>query len=358
MKKIIKRLLATTACLIFAGVLLTGCGSGTDVPAEPITITFMDGKTTLGTVETYQGNSLKTEDYKSFETKTDYEFLGWFETPSFLESSQKDPATYTFEESTTLYASFKKTKVTEDTRKWYLAGYSAAGPLKDNNWAGDISAELKESFELKLTGNVTNEFQITIDLFKGDQFQLIHDWSWDGQMGYGYFTSIDETQFECGGSLGGSTSKANVNVIMDGNYTITLTTDPDNAALNTLVVVRNGDPLTEANIEEVEPFKPSDKTVVKVKGSWVADWSELKDLTRTEGTNTYTITMDLAADIELCFSVFEGEEDTGIVLKEENVTDDASKAIIAQTGNNIKTVEAGSYTFTVDLDAMTVTVTK
>mgnify|MGYP002682571117 FL=1 len=50
---------------------------------------------------------------------------------------------------------------------------------------------------------------------------------------------------ESGGSLGGSANTANVNVLVDGNYTITLTTNPDNPALDTVTVVRNSDPLTQ-----------------------------------------------------------------------------------------------------------------
>jgi hypothetical protein len=373
MKKLEKVFLAGSLALAMFGIVLTGCGNTagsdngnteqaveTEQPAEAanITVTFMEGETTLGTVETAAGVALDASAYSAFEAKEDYEFLGWYETPSFLESSKKDPSVDTFTEDTTLFGNYKKAVVTEDTRLWYLAGTSQVGPMKDNNWAGDISDELKESFQLKPTGNATNEFQITIDLFEGDQFQVIHDWSWDGQKGFGWFTDLDETQMESGGSLGGSAKTANVNVLVSGNYTITLTTDPDNAALDTLVVVRNGDPLTEGEAVEEEPFEVTDATNVKAKGSWVADWSEWRELERVDGTNTFTVTMDLDADVELGFSVFQGDEDTGIFLKEENVSDDASKAIIAETGNNIKTTEAGSYTFTVNLDDMSVTVAK
>ena len=372
MKKFAKKSLITVLTLAMAGMMLAGCGksaeenaaAGAEQAAEEtadaaaITVTFMEGDTQLGTVETAAGVALDPSAYSEFETREDYEFLGWFETPTFLETSRKDPSVDTFTEDATLFGNFKKAVVTEDTRLWYLAGTSQVGPMKDNNWAGDISDELKESFRLKATGNAVNEFQITIDLFEGDQFQVIHDWSWDGQKGFGWFTEIDETQMENGGSLGGSTKTANVNVLVSGNYTITLTTDPDNAALDTLVVVRNGDPLTEGEAVEEEPFEVTDATNVKAKGSWVADWSEWRELERVEGTNTFTVTMDLEADTELGFSVFQGDEDTGIFLKEENVADEDSKAVIAATGNNIKTLEAGTYTFTVDLDDMSVTVAK
>ncbi len=258
MKKIFKRLLTGTLCLAMAGMLAMGCTNAassssasstaedqsneteeTTAAEATISITFMDGKDTLGSIEAVSGKIVDSSAYSAYETKEDYEFLGWYETPTFLESSKKDLASATFTEDTTLYGSFKKTNVTADTRKWYLAGTSSSGPLKDNNWAGNISDELKESFELKATGDAVNEFEITIDLFEGDQFQVIHDWSWDGQKGFGCFTEIDETQFESGGSLGGSANTANVNVLVSGNYTITLTTDPDNSALDTLSITIN-----------------------------------------------------------------------------------------------------------------------
>lgn len=357
MKINVKQWLLMMSLCILLVASFTACKSKEGKEVASYTITFMNGDTTLGTATVKEGESLTPDAYSSFESLPDTEFLGWFETPTFLESSKKDLTTATFEKDTTLYGSFKSTKVAEDTRLWYIAGSSEKGPLKLNNWAGDIPDTDKEQFQLKPTGN-TNEFALTIDLFAGDQFQIIHDWAWDGQKGYGCFTTIDNTQMESGGGLGGSDETSNVNVIMDGNYTITLTTDPDNPIQDTLTIVRNGDPSAEPVVEEEVPFVPSENTSVSVKGSWVEDWSDLKDLTRTPGTNEFTITMELAKDTELCFSIFENGEDTGLVLKEENVKDEASKALLTTTGNNIKVTEDGNYTFVVDVGAQTVTITK
>ena len=96
----------------------------------------------------------------------------------------------------TLYGDFRTSDVTEDTHKWYIAGSSEKGSLKLNNWAAELSDEEKEQFELKPTGKQTNEFAITIDLFVGDEYQLISDWSWDNQLGYGRFTELDASQME------------------------------------------------------------------------------------------------------------------------------------------------------------------
>ncbi len=243
MKKSIKLFARMIAVCASGILLLSGCGSsGAQAQSESqITVTFMNGDETLGTVTANAGELLDAASYESYENGQDAEFQGWYEAPTFIEASYKDLTVDTFEEDTTLYGNFAANDVTEDTRKWYVVGASTSGILADSQWAGALSDEEKEQFELKPTGNNTNEFAITIDLYAGDEFQLIADWAWDTQKGYGLFTDIDDTQLESGGSLGGEDNKANVNVLVDGNYTITLTTNPDNSAQDTISVVRNGD---------------------------------------------------------------------------------------------------------------------
>jgi len=68
--------------------------------------------------------------------------------------------------------------------------------------------------------------------------------------------------------------------------------------------------------------------------------------------------MELEADTEVCFMVYDNDTDTGIVLKESNVSDEASLALMKSNGNNVQLAEAGAYTFTVNADDMSVTVAK
>ncbi len=233
-----KILVGVLATLMVAGGV-TGCGKAKaeEQTKSEISVTFMNQNETLGTVQAVAGETLDKALYEEYE-KTDGEFNGWFETPTYVEASKKDPSVDTFDKDTTLYGDFRSESVAEDTRHWYIAGTSTKGSLELNNWAGDLSDEEKETFELTPTGN-TNEFALTIDLYEGDQFQIIPDWSWDGQKGFGKFTEIDETQMENAGGLSGSDDKANVQVLVDGNYTITLTTNPDNPAQDTLSIVKN-----------------------------------------------------------------------------------------------------------------------
>ena len=241
-----------TGVVLTAG-LLTGCGDTSSQAgsaastAETITVTFMNQDETIGTATANVGEVLDKSSYEAFETAESGEFNGWYETPSYLESSKKDLTTDSFTKDTTLYGDFRAAEVSEDTRHWYIAGTSKTGSLALNNWAADLSDEEKAQFELVPTGNAVNEFSLTIDLYEGDQFQIIPDWSWDGQKGYGKFTQIDDAQMENAGGLADSVDKANVQVKEDGNYTITLTTNPDNQAQDTLTIVRNSDPVEASN---------------------------------------------------------------------------------------------------------------
>ena len=351
MKKQLKKVLEVIAICAVMMFVTVGCGKS---EVKNVTITFMNGETTLGTVtaETDQAVS----GYEAYENQAGYEFLGWFETPTFLESSKVDLLTATFAEDQVLYGSFKNTQVAEDTRAWTICGTGKGEALALSNWDNTCEDDL---VTFKATGNATNEFALTLDLYAGDQFQIIHDHAWDDQRGYGWFTEIDSTQFENGGGLGGSDKTSNVNVIMDGNYTITLTTDPDNSLQDTMSVVRNGDPVVaavEAEPQEEVVYVVSDKTQIMVKGSWVSDWSENLELTRTEGSNTFSITMELEAETELYFMVWDDGTDTGLGLNYANVTED-SKALLMEA-YNVQVKDAGSYTFTVDADAMTIAVTQ
>ena len=354
MKRTMKKLLGVV--LVCTAVVLSVCGCGTASKAEAVTVTFMNGDTQLGQVTATAGEKLA--DYAQYETVDGFEFQGWYETPTLLETSKKDLTEATFDKDTTLFGSFKSTQVAEDTRLWYIAGTGGNPNLAASNWGADVDAAVKEACQLKATGNVTNEFSITLDLYEGDQFQIIHDWAWDGQKGYGCFTSIDDSQMANGGGLSGESSKSNINVIMDGNYTITLTTDPENELQDTLTIVRNGDATAEAKApEEEKTYEVSDATGIVVKGSWVADWSENKDLERIDGTNRFSITMELAAGTELYFMVYDNGEDTGLGLNASAVTDEASK-VLMEEAYNVKVAAEGTYTFTVDADTMTITIEK
>lgn len=347
-KRITNVLLATLALTMFF------CGCNT----EKIKITFVNGTKKIG--ESIISAGSKVKNYSDFENLEGYEFLGWYETPTLLEASKKDLKTAKFSENKILYGNFKSLNVAEDTRKWFVVGAGSSTILASSKWAGKVEDSIKDKCELKPTGKEKNEFSITLDLFKGDQFQVISDWQWDGQKGYGCFTSINEDEMENGGSLSGSDTKSNVNVKQDGNYTIILTTDPDNSLQDTLTIKRNRDPIDPkaAQVQEEKPkFTPSNTTSVVVKGSWVSDWSENLDLSRIPNTNKFSIPMELKAGTELYFMIFDKGEDTGLGLNASSVKDDVSKSLIEEA-YNVKVKTDGKYTFVVDTVSMTISISK
>ena len=349
MKNQLKKNITLLILCLTMGTIACGCGKSNK---EEVTITLMNGEEKLGTLTVGAGEKVK--DYEKYESLDGYEFLGWFETPTFIASSKKDLSSDTFKENKTLYGSFKNTNVTEDKRPWTIVGTGKGDALTLSSWNNACDDKL---VSFVATGKNPNEFTLTLDLFNGDQFQIIHDYDWTDQRGYGWFKDLDATMFENGGGLSGDDKSSNVNVLKDGNYTITIVTDPDNSALDSFTIVRNGDAVGKATEKETPKLTITDTTQVLIKGSWVSDWSENKELTRKEGTNTYSITMELAAGTEVYFMVWNDGKDTEIGLKGENVKDADSNALL-EGGYNVKVKDAGNYTFTVDLDAFTISVAK
>ncbi len=241
-----KKVTIIATALMCAG-LAAGCGnesgSGSNDAGskKEITVTFMNGEEELGKVKGTAGEVISSSDYEKYQNIEDFDWNGWFETPTYLEISQKDLSKDTFEKDTVLYGYFKPNNITEDTRLWYVVGESSeeGSILDQSKWAAPMEEDEKTAFQLMPTGNNPNEFSITLDLHAGDKFQLIHDWQWEDQEGFGFVTAYDESCIENGGGLDSETRKSNISVLADGNYTITLTTNPDDNAQDSIVIVKN-----------------------------------------------------------------------------------------------------------------------
>ena len=122
---------------------------------------------------------------------------------------------------------------TVDTTEYYLAG-GGGGDLKQNSWN-------ETNHVLKLVRDETadhNLFNITIDMYKGDAFQIVHDDSWAGQMGITYFQDVEEdpdlgnvVKNEEGEVVFVGTGMFKVDITLqdghDGTYTFSLHTFPD-----------------------------------------------------------------------------------------------------------------------------------
>lgn len=363
MKHFLKKLMVTAMSAMILMGLTAGCGS-TDSSEEKYVISFYNADKLLGTVEIASGQVMDASAYEVYAAQEGFELTGWYGTKTFIDASLVDLGAATFTEDTNLYGKFKSTDLKEDIRKWYIVGESDRGSIKVTKFGGSVDDSIKEGFLLTSTGDGSNTFVITLDLFAEDAFQVIPEWSFDEQRGFGYVKEYDAADAESGYSQSGDDKKANIKVLRDGNYTVSITTDPENGAMDEIKIVRNSDTLTNPEIaeekpaEEAIPFTCTDTTEVKIKGSWVSDWSEFRELSREEGTNVFTITTNLDADTQFGAEIFDQGEDAGIFMASDAVKDETSKSLLNTAEKNITIASAGSYTITVDLDAMTITISE
>ena len=229
-----KMVRSLTAALIGTAIL-TGCGgpsssaksssknssdAKTESKDEAAVIMYdSDGKTILGKQSVARGETFTPDDP---EAKEGYTFMGWFVTPDM---TRKYDASKAIDTDIKLYAGFVKYQ--KDTRDFYVVGSGSSKLLKKSNWGATVDDTMKLSRQNEPDANV---YTITLDLEQGDQFQFAMDSSWDDQRGFGYMKTIAQDgkdYFKNNGSLGDANAKkANIEVLVSGNYTFTLTTYP------------------------------------------------------------------------------------------------------------------------------------
>lgn len=120
-------------------------------------------------------------------------------------------------------------EVWTDSRDYYLVG-DGKGTLKDSGWD-----QTKDLESLKFTKDTSikdeNVYTIEAELYGGDQFQIIHDFAWSGQKGFGIVERAgDEGKDQNGNTVlletagGGATPNILVAEGADGKYELTLKT--------------------------------------------------------------------------------------------------------------------------------------
>lgn len=213
-------------------VLLAGCGNtgaagsavesevAGDVVATEHTITFYDAAdgSVLDTTTVADGETVE----ETTPEKDGYQFIGWY-------VNQQMSRGYDFSKAVTsdleLYAGFAKYQ--EDTRSFYIVGSGESDVLSESNW-GEVTGDA-QAF-VKSDNTKVNEYTLTVTLAEGDQFQFAMNGSWEDQRGYGYLAadSLDGTQYlKSAAGLGDSIpKKTNIEVVVPGTYTFTLTTYP------------------------------------------------------------------------------------------------------------------------------------
>lgn len=355
----------------------TACGGD---PADPQSnsneqtykVTFYDGTTVITTETVDKGEKVaEFEPEDKGYNKEGYTFNGWFATADFTHDWSFETA---ITKDTNVYSQWVSSK--EDTRQWTIAGSSSAGgPLADIGWnGGPIEGK---NILTKTEGK--NEFKITIDLYKGDQFQFCiqdEDGVWNtndadggGARGGQY---LEENEYMDAPGTGLGDGQVNITVNVSGNYTLTLTTDADDKNVGAITVVRNGD-AAEVTIDRsdytwyIYGNSSAETTAESVLSgtNWGAEVDKLQysayemfkiSDNEADGTGTWMQTWTLAEGDEFLLSYCTLKEEGGIKaedgtmfyytdITEFNGADSCFKKSEGM-GSNIVVVTGGTYTFT------------
>lgn len=119
---------------------------------------------------------------------------------------------------------------------WYVSGSGITEPLKSSAFGNNLT----DAQKLEKIDNYT--YKITLDLARGDLFQIVMNSSYGGQHGFADIVEPvkdGETYF----ALAGDGNNARVEV--SGNYTLTLNLDDETPLGDTVTWVRNGDIVQE-----------------------------------------------------------------------------------------------------------------
>lgn len=361
MKKSLLALIAICAVTAMSAGIVA-CGGG-----NTHTVTFMDGDTVLKTEEVEDGATVS--EYTPTK-EGGYEFVDWFATPS---KNHEYDFTTPITDDVTIYAGFTLFK--DDTREFYVLGSGTSELLFTSDWGAVITDAHKLT---KADGK--NEYSITMDLKEGDQFQFALDSEWSNKRGYGYLETLtmpDGTEVFSGEGSPYDDSAKGSNIVCEyaGNYTLTLYTYPNDDYYNTsgtgytedrkeiynlgtydkITWVRNGDVINDS--VTITDFY--------IKGASITNWADMYN-SNTQMVNnggTYTMSVYLKEDDQFMFTsrvtkIEDGETSysTGSeYIKAENL-DDASSSYVGGESGNMTALANGTYTFTYDSDAKTLSV--
>lgn len=352
--------------------LVAACGENPSDSGTSYKVTFYDGTTVIATETVEEGK--KVEEFEPADkgySKEGYTFNGWFATSDFTHDWSFDTA---ITKDTNVYSQWQSSK--QDTRQWTIAGSSSAGgPLAEIGWNGGPIAE--KNILTKTEGK--NEFKITLNLYKGDQFQFCiqnaegkwntNDAEGGGARGGQY---LKENEYMAAPGTGLGDGQVNITVNVSGNYTLTLTTDADDKNVGAITVVRNGDaPAVTIDRSDYTWYiygnsKATTTTESVLSGTnWGAEVDKLQyspyemfkiSDNKADGTGTWMQTWTLAEGDEFLLAYCTLKEEGGIRAEDgtmfyyTNITEfNGDNACFKKSdgmGSNIVVVKGGTYTFT------------
>lgn len=310
-------------CMGFS-ILLTSCSS------KSLTLTLYDndGTTVLNTVEVEKGHAPeRPED----PVKDDFIFDGWYVTPTSSRAFDFDAI---MNEDSSAYARWKVADF-QDDRDWVLAG-------TPNNWGANL-----DDYHMTKKSGTGNVFELSLDLFIDDEFQLtvlLEDgtlaYSTEGARAAFSHVVAGKEYVEGAGGLG---TYKNIVVKEDGNYTLSLVSDPETDN-NALTIVRNGDPSTPVVEHEIVSYA--------IKGSKVTGWADLTDekyLMKKNAEGNFALKIELYANDEFMFVAYEMVEDVLTAMtkyiKSDVLDVESCEQVQAKVGGNFTTSANGTYTF-------------
>lgn len=296
-----------------------------------LTLYDNDGTTVLHTIKVESGS---TPQRPADPTKDGFTFAGWFVTPT---SSKAFDFAAPLTEDANAYAQWK-TAGYVDERDWVLSG-------SINGWGANL-----DDYHLTKKEGSGNVFELTLDLYTDDEFQLTVLLE-DGSLSYStegaraaFSHVVAGTEFVEG--AGGLGTYKNIVVKQDGNYTLSLVSDPETDN-NELTIIRNGDASQPVVEHEVVNYA--------IKGSKVTGWA---DSTATEhllvkGTDgKFTLSIELYANDEFMFVGYKKVDGQLVALakyiKSDMLADGSAEQVQAKAGGNFTTSANGTYTFTFD----------
>ena len=216
----------TLVCLLAAMLLLTMAAFA----EESVTVTVMDASENVLNEVTVAKGTVITEELLGV-AKEGYVLAGIYVTPAMLREYDGQP----IDKDTSLFVAWVSAQ--EDERPWVLAGSFRCYP--ENAW-GKVWPQ--DDFLLLPVEGAFNTFAIEVSLYADDEFKIAvigegYDWSSVDSLDS---RNVVKSDYLTGGVDAFDTG-ANIKVLEDGLYRLTLETDAETISLCKITAERIGD---------------------------------------------------------------------------------------------------------------------
>ncbi len=178
--------------------------------------------------------------------------------------------------------------------EWYVAGGGITEPLKSSAYGGKLS----DAQKLESLGD--NKYSITLDLARGDMFQIVKNKNY--AHAHDFTDLVDPKDGE---TVYFTMRGDNIRCEVKGNYTLTLTVDPASPLGDKIEWKRNGDIFQELGINY-------DVYYTHAANDWKIDKTDKHTTDPDSGETTFNIM--LQKDEQFCFIYYETgtpEEEVG-----------------------------------------------